>query len=44
MVDKMELANEIFYLMRHNEYGDSVAAVILKCRWRAGSTGFGEWI
>ena len=28
-VDKMELENEIFYLMRHNEYGDSVAAVIL---------------
>lgn len=28
-VDKMEIENEIFYLMRHNEYGDSVAAVIL---------------
>ena len=28
-VDKIEIADEIFYLMRHNEYGDSVAAVIL---------------
>lgn len=28
-VDKMEIENEIFYLMRHNEFGDSVAAVIL---------------
>lgn len=28
-VDKMEIEGEIFYLMRHNEYGDSVAAVIL---------------
>lgn len=28
-VDKVEIENEIFYLMRHNEYGDSVAAVIL---------------
>lgn len=28
-VDKMEIENEIFYLMRHNEYGDSVTAVIL---------------
>lgn len=28
-VDKMEIENEIFYLMRHNELGDSVAAVIL---------------
>lgn len=28
-VDKMEIEGEIFYLMRHNEYGNSVAAVIL---------------
>lgn len=28
-VDKMEIENEIFYLMRHNDFGDSVAAVIL---------------
>ncbi len=27
--DKMEIGGEIFYLMRHNEYGNSVAAVIL---------------
>ena len=28
-VDKREIEGEIFYLMRHNEYGDSVAAVIV---------------
>jgi len=27
--DKREIADEIFYLMEHNEYGDSVAAVIV---------------
>ncbi len=27
--DKREIAGEIFYLMKHNEYGDSVAAVIV---------------
>lgn len=27
--DKREIADEIFYLMKHNEYGDSVAAVIV---------------
>lgn len=27
--DKREIAEEIFYLMEHNEYGDSVAAVIV---------------
>ena len=28
-VDKMEIGDEIFYLMKHNEYGDSAAAVIV---------------
>lgn len=28
-VDKREIQDEIFYLMKHNEYGDSVAAVIV---------------
>lgn len=28
-VDKMEIGDEIFYLMKHNEYGDSVAAVVV---------------
>ncbi len=28
-VDKMEIQEEIFYLMRHNEYGDSAAGVIV---------------
>ncbi|MDO5425153.1 MAG: DUF3849 domain-containing protein [Eubacteriales bacterium] len=28
-VDKREVGDEIFYLMKHNEYGDSVAAVIV---------------
>ena len=28
-VDKREIADEIFYLMKNNEYGDSVAAVIV---------------
>lgn len=27
--DKREIGDEIFYLMKHNEYGDSVAAVIV---------------
>lgn len=27
--DKREIADEIFYLMKHNEYGDSVASVIV---------------
>lgn len=27
--DKLEIGDEIFYLMEHNEYGDSVAAVIV---------------
>ena len=27
--DKREIADEIFYLMEHNEYGDSVAAVLV---------------
>ena len=28
-VDKREAGDELFYLMKHNEYGDSVAAVIV---------------
>lgn len=28
-VDKREIQDEIFYLMKHNEYGDSAAAVIV---------------
>lgn len=28
-VDKREIGDEIFYLMKHNEFGDSVAAVIV---------------
>lgn len=28
-VERMEAADEVFYLMKHNEYGDSVAAVIV---------------
>lgn len=28
-VDKREVGDEIFYLMKHNEYGDSVAAVMV---------------
>lgn len=28
-VERLEAADEVFYLMKHNEYGDSVAAVIV---------------
>lgn len=28
-VEKREIKNEVFYLMEHNEYGDSVAAVVV---------------